>query len=120
MKVIFWGRLIFNGIYSMFSHLFTAGVLLAAVSMVWAFPASGASGMAAMLTIPAVRFKRESSVEAGAIGLILDGASAFNHSISTIFRALFSFCVGEPWRGMARERFIETHMGFNGFSPYRR
>ncbi len=104
----------------MLLHLFTAGVLLVAALMVGALSALKASEVSAMLTAPAVRFERESSVEAGAIALILGGAFAFHQIFSTLFRAPFPFCAAGPWRGMAHERSIETHLGFNGFSPYRR
>jgi len=120
LEVIFWGRSIFNGIYSMLLHLFTAGVLLAATSTLYALTAPGASKVVAMLAAPAVRFKREYSIGARAICLIRDGAFAFNHAFSTLFRAPFSFGAEGPWRRMARTSSIETHLGSGGFSPYRR
>jgi len=104
----------------MLLHLFTAGVLLTAAFMAYAFTAHEPSKARVLSKASAVRLRGKLSVVAEVFDFAFSGVFASGHAIPHLVHAPHFARVEGVWRVLARPLANKTRLGFYGYPPYLR
>ncbi|MBF0292697.1 MAG: hypothetical protein HQK86_11145 [Nitrospinae bacterium] len=104
----------------MLLHLFTAGVLLASVSIAWALISPGTLKVGAMSVASAVRFRGKLSVVGDFLNSVHNGAFVSGLATPHLFHAPRLACVDDVRLALTQKITRKNSLGFNGYPPYRR